>query len=80
MRGISKIPLSSNSDKNSIIKAIIELQNTLLGLNIYYGPNTPLNEVPAPVGSIYLRSDGSSTTTLYVKESGSNTSKGWVAK
>ena len=35
--------------------------------------------VAAPVGSLYLRTDGSTSTTLYVKESGTGTS-GWVAK
>lgn len=35
--------------------------------------------VSAPVGSLYLRTDGSSSTTLYVKESGLGSS-GWVAK
>lgn len=35
--------------------------------------------VAAPVGSLYLRSDGGAGTSLYVKESGTGTS-GWVAK
>lgn len=35
--------------------------------------------VAAPVGSLYLRSDGGASTTLYVKESGTGTT-GWVAK
>lgn len=35
--------------------------------------------VAAPVGSLYLRTDGGASTTLYVKESGTGTA-GWVAK
>jgi hypothetical protein len=35
--------------------------------------------VSAPVGSIYLRTDGGTGTTLYVKESGTGAT-GWVAK
>lgn len=35
--------------------------------------------VAAPVGSLFLRTDGGANTTLYVKESGTGTS-GWVAK
>jgi hypothetical protein len=35
--------------------------------------------VSAPVGTIFLRTDGGTGTTLYVKESGTGTS-GWVAK
>lgn len=35
--------------------------------------------VSAPVGSLYLRTDGGADTTLYVKESGTGSS-GWIAK
>lgn len=35
--------------------------------------------VGAPIGSIFLRSDGGALTTLYVKESGTSAT-GWVAK
>lgn len=41
---------------------------------------TPLGAVSASVGSIALRLDGGAGTTLYVKESGSGTTTGWVAK
>lgn len=43
------------------------------------GTGTPEAAVTAPVGSLYTRSDGGATTTLYVKESGSGNT-GWVAK
>jgi hypothetical protein len=49
------------------------------GARIYSGSATPEAVVTAPIGSIYLRTDGGAATCLYVKESGvSNT--GWVAK
>jgi hypothetical protein len=44
------------------------------------GYGSPASVVVAPVGSTYVRLDGSSSTTLYVKETGSGTSTGWVAK
>ena len=44
------------------------------------GAGTPLGVVVAPVGSLFLRTDGGAVTTLYVKESGSGASTGWVAK
>lgn len=44
------------------------------------GTGSPLNRRNAPVGSLYLRTDGGASTTLYVKESGGNSSAGWVAK
>jgi hypothetical protein len=44
---------------------------------VFSGGSAP--SVAAPVGSVYLRSDGSSSSTLYVKESGTGAT-GWVAK
>ena len=46
---------------------------------IYSGTGTPLNNVTADIGSVYLRTDGGASTTLYIKESGSLAS-GWVPK
>ena len=50
-----------------------------LGL-LYSGTGSPAGVVAAPVGSLFLRTDGGANTTLYVKESGAATSAGWVAK
>lgn len=44
------------------------------------GTGTPEGNVAAAVGTIYLRTDGSTGTVLYVKETGAATSSGWVAK
>ena len=46
---------------------------------IYFGSGSPESVVTAVVGSLYLRSDGGATTTLYVKTSGTG-STGWTAK
>ncbi|MEJ2070464.1 MAG: hypothetical protein P8X58_08675, partial [Syntrophobacterales bacterium] len=43
------------------------------------GSGSPEDVISAPVGSLFLRSDGSANTTLYIKESGSGNT-GWVAK
>ena len=43
------------------------------------GTGSPEGVVTAPVGRIYLRSDGGANTTLYVKESGVGNT-GWVGK
>lgn len=43
------------------------------------GIGSPEGVVTANVGSIYLRTDGASATTLYIKESGTGNT-GWVAK
>lgn len=46
-------------------------------IDIRSGTNTPEGAVTAPVGSLYLRTNGGAATTLYVKESGSG-NIGWV--
>jgi len=43
------------------------------------GSGSPEGAVSAPVGSLWTRTDGGTSTTLYVKESGSGNT-GWVAK
>jgi len=43
------------------------------------GNGSPESVVTAPVGSIYTRTDGGASTTLYVKESGTGNT-GWIAK
>jgi hypothetical protein len=44
------------------------------------GTGTPQGVVPAPVGTLFLRTDGGAGTTLYIKESGGSGNTGWVAK
>lgn len=44
---------------------------------ILSGHGSPLGAVDAPVGSLYLRRDGGTGTTLYIKESGTGNT-GWV--
>lgn len=46
---------------------------------IKWGTGSPEGSVTANVGSLFLRKDGGSGTTLYVKESGTGNT-GWVAK
>lgn len=49
------------------------------GVRIQVGTNTPEAAVTAPVGSIFLRTNGGAGTTFYVKETGAGNT-GWVAK
>ncbi len=55
---------------------IIKLGN---GLLVVTGSGSPEGSVTAPIGSMYLRTDGGSGTSFYVKESGTGNT-GWVAK
>ena len=43
------------------------------------GTGSPESVKTAPVGSLYTRTDGGASTTLYVKESGASNT-GWIAK
>ena len=56
----------------------LELGATNLGIS--RGTGTPEGVVTALVGSLYIRTDGGASTTLYVKESSPTPSTGWVAK
>lgn len=47
--------------------------------SVRWGSGTPLNVVVAPVGSLFIRTNGGANTTLYVKETGVDAT-GWVAK
>lgn len=48
-------------------------------LRVREGSGSPESVVEAPVGTLYLRTDGGTGTTLYVKETGTG-STGWTAK
>lgn len=48
-------------------------------VKVLAGAGTPEAAVTAPVGSLYLRSNGGAATCLYIKESGTGNT-GWVAK
>jgi hypothetical protein len=43
------------------------------------GTGSPEGAISAPVGSLFLRTDGGATSTLYVKETGAGNT-GWAAK
>lgn len=49
------------------------------GLTLKAGTGSPESVVTAPVGSVFLRTNGGANTTLYVKESGTGNT-GWIAK
>jgi len=53
--------------------------NTLTA-QITVGTGTPNGSVTASQGALYLNLSGGAGTTLYVKESGTNTNSGWIGK
>lgn len=75
---IRQSPENFRRKLNAIFDLIVGRLDTVEGL-VRSGTGSPEGVVTAPVGTLYLRSDGGANTTLYVKESGSGNS-GWVAK
>lgn len=62
-----------------LLECVKPLQLVASGLNIFEGTGSPENVVTANIGSLFLRRDGGTNTTLYVKESGTGAT-GWSAK
>ena len=50
------------------------------GAVVLAGVGAPNGSVIGSVGDLYVDKEGGASTTLYVKESGSATNTGWVAK
>lgn len=44
-----------------------------------FGTGSPAGVVVANIGTLYLRSDGGASTTLYVKEADNGAATGWRA-
>jgi len=63
----------------SVLKEIAMLLQDIEIHSISSGTGTPESVVTAPIGSLFLRTDGGASTTLYVKESGAGNT-GWIAK
>lgn len=58
---------------------LLPRSNSQTGRLFYMGAGTPEGTVEAGVGSLYFNTSGGSSTTLYVKESGTGNT-GWVGK
>ena len=54
------------------------LRGSPANCTVTWGTGSPESVVTAPVGSLFLRTNGGASTTMYVKESGSSNT-GWRA-
>lgn len=68
-----------NSGPGNILATPVLTATSPTNVLTFAGAGSPQNVVTAPVGSMYLRSDGSTGSTLYVKETGTGNT-GWTAK
>lgn len=71
--------IKNNSGILEIVKADDSGYNPLVHLYRRNGTGSPEGVVTAPIGTIYIRTDGTSGSILYFKDSGSGNT-GWVAK
>lgn len=60
----------------NVLRAIV----LVLQARVRTGTGAPGGVVVGSVGDLWLRSDGGAGSTLYVKESWTNTTAGWAAK
>jgi hypothetical protein len=49
-------------------------------MRLLSGAGSPEGEIVADIGTLYMRTDGSTSTTLYVKTAGDGLNTGWTAK
>lgn len=70
------------ADARSVVHGSIGIQgmDTATTVRCFAGTGSPESKVAAPIGSIYLRTDGSTSTTLYVKTADAALATGWTAK
>ena len=71
--------LADEQIANSTTVSTLTSPITIGAIKIVVGSGTPEGVVTAAIGSLFLRTDGSTSTTLYVKTSGTGNT-GWTAK
>ena len=80
-------PPRLGTDLSSLITSLYDVLgrmvvsvNTLEDSRVLRGSGSPEGVIVANIGALYVRSDGSTSTTLYVKTAGDGLSTGWTAK
>jgi len=80
MTGTGRIQIfsnTSNTTADAVFPEHVRVNGT--AARLLSGSGTPEAAVTAPIGSVFMRTDGSTGTSFYVKESGTGNT-GWVAK
>lgn len=83
----NRAPLEALDGGQSLVQALDEIISRVTTIpfaigtaRIHSGTGSPENRIKGSIGDLYLRTDGSTSTTFYVKESGKETKLGWIAK
>jgi len=69
-----------NRKINQLSEALYVFWHQFKDINITPVTGTPESQLVGSIGDLALRTDGGANTTLYVKQSGSETNTGWIAK
>ena len=79
--GVGRIKTEADLERfiTQIVERILRTRPIPRAAGILIGNGVPEGVVVSPVGTIFLRRDGATGTTLYVKETGTGNT-GWVAK
>jgi hypothetical protein len=62
-----------------VVRELAAVVNLLAG-RVFVSTGTPEAVIAADIGSLYLRTDGTASTTLYVKTADAGLATGWTAK
>ena len=70
---------NESPELQSVLREVAQEVNVLAG-RVFVGAGTPEAVVVADKGSIYLRTDGSTSTSIYIKTADAGAATGWTAK
>lgn len=73
-----RLPAES-PELQSVLREVAQEVNVLAG-RVFVGAGTPEAVIVADKGSIYLRTDGSTSTSIYIKTADAGLATGWTAK
>lgn len=77
--GVDGRVLGESVELQRLLREMAAVLNVLAG-RVFTGTGSPEGIVVADVGSLYLRTDGSTSTTLYVKTANAGLATGWTGK
>jgi len=61
------------------LRTLAEFHNRFAG-RLFVGAGSPENVIAADKGAIFLRTDGGSATSIYIKTADAGLNTGWTAK
>lgn len=81
IRDVRAMYIDTTTNRVTVDSTLVASSGMVIGATTIFrtGTGSPESVVTAPIGSLWLRTDGSTSTTLYIKTSGAGNT-GWTAK